>query len=42
MAEQAEQQARAGQGQGESQLSIPADAMVILPVRQTVLFPGMV
>src|SRR5689334_16436032 len=40
MAEQAEQNTKAGQG--ESLFSIPADAMVILPVRQTVLFPGMV
>jgi ATP-dependent Lon protease len=40
MAEQAEQQAKAGQGEGG--LVIPADAMIILPVRQTVLFPGIV
>ena len=40
MAEQAERQARSGQGEGN--LSIPADAMIILPVRQTVLFPGIV
>jgi ATP-dependent Lon protease len=40
MAEQAERQARNGQGEGR--LAIPADAMIILPVRQTVLFPGIV
>src|SRR5260370_35782710 len=40
MAEQAEQQAKTGQGEGHSPL--PPDAMIILPVRQTVLFPGIV
>src|SRR5882757_5853846 len=40
MTEQGKQEAKAGQG--EDQLSIPLDAMVILPVRQTVLFPGIV
>src|ERR1700674_3183627 len=40
MAEQAEQQAKAGQG--ETHPSLPADSMIILPVRQTVLFPGIV
>ena len=29
-------------GQGEQHPPIPADAMIILPVRQTVLFPGIV
>jgi ATP-dependent Lon protease len=40
MAEQSEQQASAGQGGGLSPL--PPDSMIILPVRQTVLFPGIV
>src|SRR5258708_16753387 len=40
MAEQAEQQATVGQDPGHSPL--PPDAMIILPVRQTVLFPGIV
>src|SRR5258705_6593386 len=40
MAEQAEQQAKAGQGEGHP--SLPSDSMIILPVRQTVLFPGIV
>ena len=43
MAEQVEQQAeQAKAGQGEGHPPIPADAMVIVPVRQTVLFPGIV
>src|SRR6195256_639948 len=40
MAEQSEQQASAGQGGGLSPL--PPDSIIILPVRQTVLFPGIV
>jgi ATP-dependent Lon protease len=40
MTEQAEQQAKVGQGGGHPPL--PADSMIILPVRQTVLFPGLV
>jgi len=40
MAEQAEQQAKVGQG--ESHPPLPPDSMIILPVRQTVLFPGIV
>jgi len=40
MTEQAQQQPNAGQGGAHP--PIPADAMIILPVRQTVLFPGMV
>ena len=39
MAEQAES---ATVGQGEQHQPIPADAMIVLPVRQTVLFPGIV
>ncbi|HEY6993436.1 MAG TPA: endopeptidase La [Xanthobacteraceae bacterium] len=39
MAEQAEQP-KAEQGEGHP--SLPPDAMIILPVRQTVLFPGIV
>src|SRR4030081_3113966 len=39
MAEQVEQQAKA---QGESHPPIPSEAMVVLPVRQIVLFPGIV
>jgi ATP-dependent Lon protease len=39
MAEQTEQ-SKAGQGEGHPPL--PPDAMIILPVRQTVLFPGIV
>ena len=39
MAEQAESQTV---GQGEQHQPIPADAMIVLPVRQTVLFPGIV
>jgi ATP-dependent Lon protease len=38
MADQSEQQAKAGQGHPP----LPPDAMIILPVRQTVLFPGIV
>jgi ATP-dependent Lon protease len=40
MAEQAEQQAKVGQG--ESHPPLLPDSMIILPVRQTVLFPGIV
>jgi ATP-dependent Lon protease len=40
MPEQMEQQASAGQGGGYPPL--PPDAMIILPVRQVVLFPGLV
>ena len=40
MAEQIEQP-KAGQ-QGEAHPAPPPDAMIVLPVRQTVLFPGMV
>ena len=40
MAEQTEQQAKTGQGEGHPPL--PPDSMIILPVRQTVLFPGIV
>jgi ATP-dependent Lon protease len=40
MEEQAEQQAKTGQGEGHPPL--PPDSMIILPVRQTVLFPGIV
>src|SRR4029078_11312598 len=39
MAEQAELPKA---GQGEQHPPIPADAMIVLPVRQTVLFPGIV
>ena len=39
MAEQAESPKV---GQGEQHQPIPADAMIVLPVRQTVLFPGIV
>ena len=39
MAEQAESP---NVGQGEQHQPIPADAMIVLPVRQTVLFPGIV
>jgi ATP-dependent Lon protease len=39
MAEQANQ---AAAGQGGEYPPVPADAMIILPVRQTVLFPGLV
>ena len=39
MAEQAESPTV---GQGEQHQPIPADAMIVLPVRQTVLFPGIV
>src|SRR5882757_5618796 len=40
--QQAEQAQQPNGGQGGAQPPIPADAMIILPVRQTVLFPGMV
>src|SRR5882724_5596571 len=40
MTENMEQQARAGQG--ESHPALPPDSLIILPVRQTVLFPGIV
>ncbi len=40
MAEQEEQEAKGGQSEGHPPL--PADNMIILPVRQTVLFPGIV
>src|SRR5258705_12741696 len=39
MAEQAESPKV---GQGEQHQPIPADAMIVLPVRQTVVFPGIV
>ena len=39
-AEQQTEQPKAGQG--EQHPPLPADGMIILPVRQTVLFPGMV
>ncbi|MGZ3285486.1 MAG: LON peptidase substrate-binding domain-containing protein, partial [Xanthobacteraceae bacterium] len=38
----AEQLEAAAAGQGEQHPPIPADAMIVLPVRQTVLFPGIV
>ena len=38
----AEQLEAATAGQGEQHPPIPADAMIVLPVRQTVLFPGIV
>src|SRR6476660_9551264 len=38
----AEQLEAATAGQGEQHQPIPADAMIVLPVRQTVLFPGIV
>jgi ATP-dependent Lon protease len=40
MAKQEEQEAKGGQSEGHPPL--PADNMIILPVRQTVLFPGIV
>jgi ATP-dependent Lon protease len=42
MAEQANQANQAAAGQGGQYPPVPADAMIILPVRQTVLFPGLV
>ena len=39
MAEQAEQKAV---DQGGGQVPLPPDGMILLPVRQTVLFPGIV
>jgi ATP-dependent Lon protease len=40
MTEQSDQQAKSGQGAAHP--ALPADAMIILPMRQTVLFPGIV
>jgi ATP-dependent Lon protease len=40
MAEAAERQ-ETGSGQGEAPRPLPQDALIILPVRQAVLFPGM-